>query len=155
VCFIKLLTHQDVYLVQTMNDGIIGVPRRFTLDNRDSLPQGWATDSRSILFVSNRNGKYELFRQGSQDSVPEKIASSPSGEIGSGNAVTTDRAWILYWETTGSAADEPKPPFRLKRQGVAGGPSKPIWSFPTPWEPQRIFPAQRLRAGQDLRPGVT
>jgi serine/threonine protein kinase len=130
VCFIKLLAHQDVYLAQTVNDGIIGVPRRFTLDNRDSLPEGWETDSRSILFVSNRSGKYELFRQGLQDNVPEKVASGLSGEIGSGNAVTADRAWILYWEAAGSAADEPKPSFRLKRQGVAGGPSETILELP-------------------------
>lgn len=130
VCFIKLHTNQDVYLAQTMNDGIVGVPRRFTLDNHNSLPEGWETDSRSILFVSNRNGKFELFRQGLQDNVPEKIVSSPSGEIGSGNAVTADRAWILYWEATGSAADEPKPPFRLKRVAIAGGPSETVLELP-------------------------
>ena len=37
-------------------------PRRLTLDTNESLATAWTADSKAVLFVSNRNGTWRLFK---------------------------------------------------------------------------------------------
>ncbi len=37
--------------------------RRLTLDERTSYPHAWTSDSRAVIFESNRNGNFDLFKQ--------------------------------------------------------------------------------------------
>jgi Tol biopolymer transport system component len=48
-------------------------PRRLTLDDSGNVASAWSADSRSILFVSNRNGRWKLFRQGIDQVTPEVL----------------------------------------------------------------------------------
>jgi eukaryotic-like serine/threonine-protein kinase len=89
--------HQDVYVGQVEQRPVsLRTPRRFTLDNHDNYAPHWTPDSRDILFVSNRNGRSELFRQGLNDTIPERIVSSAGGQV-SGYEITSDASSILYW----------------------------------------------------------
>lgn len=122
--------HQDVYLTE-LHDGELKAPHRFTLDNRDSFPELWTHDSQSILFVSNRNGRNELFKQGLNDSVPQKMESNTTEEIGFGNAFTADGKWLLFWQgPPRSSRPPPQLPIRLMRQEIGGGAPEQLVEMP-------------------------
>jgi len=136
LAFSKERSHQDVYVGDWERE-TFKTPRRLTLDEHDSVPQAWFPDGRTILFSSDRTGKYELFRQGLNDSIPEKISSSMIGDDeNSGADISPDGAWILYWATSQSASkpesDSNRHPLRLMRQPVTGGPPEPVMEVPSP-----------------------
>jgi Tol biopolymer transport system component len=122
--------HNDVY-VADVQAGKLKTPRRFTLDNHNSAPDLWTLDSQNVLFVSNRNGKSELFKQRLNDSVPQKLESSTSADIGSGNGLTPDGEWLLFWENpTRSSKEQSLLPVRLMRQQTGGGPVEQVLEMP-------------------------
>jgi hypothetical protein len=55
--------------------------RRLTLDERTSYPHAWTADSRAVIFESNRNGSFDLFRQNIDERTPEIIVASPATEM--------------------------------------------------------------------------
>jgi eukaryotic-like serine/threonine-protein kinase len=149
--FTKGRIHQDIY-VGELNRGTLTAVRRFTLDNNDSFPHAWMPDSRSILFESNRNGKLEIFRQGLNDSVPERIVSSAVGDAGSGycwfcsgSGLSPDGAWILYLETPRSEGKERPPSVRIMRQPVTGGPPEMVLELPYSERRQTDFSCGSIR----------
>lgn len=122
--------HQDVYLAE-LQVGRLKTPQRFTLDNRDSFPELWARDSQSILYVSNRNGRNELFQQTLKDSVPKKMESSATDDIGYGNALTPDGKWLLFWEIPPQSSGKQHPlPVRLMRQQIGEGAPEQLVEMP-------------------------
>jgi serine/threonine protein kinase/dipeptidyl aminopeptidase/acylaminoacyl peptidase len=70
--------------------------RRFTFTDADEYPHAWTPDSRSIIFESYRNGNFDLFRQGidQSDAQPLVISNQPKALA----RVSPDRKWILYNE---------------------------------------------------------
>jgi DNA-binding winged helix-turn-helix (wHTH) protein/Tol biopolymer transport system component len=129
LAFTKIQMNQNVYIGELSRDGTLKAPHRFTLDNHNSIPDGWTLDNRSLLFVSNRNGRYELYKQGLNDSVPERLATNALGDIGSGNGPSPDGAWILYWEVRSAAPGARPSSSRLMRQPTAGGPSEAVFEL--------------------------
>ncbi len=128
VAFNKFRVSQNVYVAELDRNDTLKAPRRFTLDNHNSFPEQWMHDSHTLLLDSDRNGKYELFGQGLNDTIPQKIASSALGDVGSGSAPSPDGAWILYWDypsATGSAGAS-APPSRLMREPAVGGPPETV-----------------------------
>jgi serine/threonine protein kinase/Tol biopolymer transport system component len=121
LAYLKIRGNIDVYLAQINSNGSLGTPRRLTLDNHDSVPEAWTQDSHKIIFTSDRRGKFELFEQGVDDAVPQMIASSSSGELGSGDSLSPDGKWLVYWEIPSNT--DPTAPLqeRLMRQPVTGG----------------------------------
>jgi len=105
-------------------------PRRLTLDDRDSQLSWWTRDSKAVLFYSDRNGKTEIFQQGLNDTVPERLVS------GSAKAwcpqPSPDGGWLLYWEQDPPSATPgaPLPPVRLMRRPTAGGSPELVFQGP-------------------------
>ena len=125
-------SHHDVYLAE-LQAGKMKTPRRFTLENHDSSPDLWTRDSQNILFVSNRNGKNELFKQGLNDNVPQKLESSTIADIGTSNGLTPDGKWLLFWENpppSSEAEEHPQLPVRLMRQQIGGGLAEQVLEMP-------------------------
>jgi serine/threonine protein kinase/Tol biopolymer transport system component len=130
LAFVKMRANQDVYLGELDRGGsALEKPIRFTLDNRNSEPAAWAPDSRSLIFISDRNGKRELFRQRLNESVPERIASPAAGRI-EGAGLSPDGSWILYWESARPEGAAPPASVRLIRQPAAGGPPETVLDLP-------------------------
>ncbi len=139
LAFIKTRMNQDLYVGELERDfGALRTPRRFTLDTHDSLADTWMRDSRSLLFLSNRNGTWELFKQGLEDSVPEMIVSSAAGKLDDVGGLSPDGLWILYWQSARRDGTAPSASTRLMRQPIAGGPSEVIFDslrkFEEYWE---------------------
>jgi Tol biopolymer transport system component len=130
LAFVKRRSNQDVYIgeLDSTSDEIL-TPRRLTLDTHNSDPEAWTQDNRSFLFVSDRNGRRELFKQGPNDSVPERIVSSAAGEIGTAQW-SPDGSWLLYWEYERTEGEVPPSWARLMRQPSGGGPPETVLELP-------------------------
>jgi DNA-binding winged helix-turn-helix (wHTH) protein/Tol biopolymer transport system component len=96
--------------------------RRLTLDDRKDLPYGWTADSRSVLFISNRDGAFHVFRQGTDRTTAELV-------VGGENSVMIARMnpeqnAVMYLLSADSAYKTP--PYRLMEQPLAGGEPRKI-----------------------------
>ena len=117
----------DVYLSDLSPDGtFMKEPRRFTLDDRGSDARAWMRNSETILFDSQRNGKWEIFGQMVQESVAHMVIAS-SGNV-YGGVVSPDGSWFLYWESESTQGGRLLPTsgassasVRLMRQAIVGG----------------------------------
>ena len=71
--------------------------RRLTLDENENIPSAWTTDSKAVLFASDRNGTREIFKQAIDQPVAERLVSS--ADQLSQPRVTPDGSGILYIST--------------------------------------------------------
>jgi eukaryotic-like serine/threonine-protein kinase len=55
--------------------------RRLTLDDHTNYPHAWTADSRAVIFESNRNGNFDLFKQDIDRRTPETIVATPDTEM--------------------------------------------------------------------------
>jgi serine/threonine protein kinase/dipeptidyl aminopeptidase/acylaminoacyl peptidase len=118
---VKMSAQLDVYVGELSNKGrSLEKPQRFTLDERDDGPDIWMTDSRTLLFDSNRSGVYNIYRQDLQKQKPERLLGTPETEA-SGATLTSDGNWILYATRPKQKPDTPPGTFRLMRVPVSGG----------------------------------
>jgi len=51
--------------------------RRIILDERTNYPHAWTRDSRALIFESDRNGNFDLFKQYLDRPTPETIVATP------------------------------------------------------------------------------
>lgn len=68
--------------------------RRLTLDERTNNPHAWTADSREVIFESDRNGNYDLFRQAIDRRTPDTLVATPLTEILP--QMTQDGRFVLY-----------------------------------------------------------
>jgi DNA-binding winged helix-turn-helix (wHTH) protein/Tol biopolymer transport system component len=68
--------------------------RRLTVDEYSNSATAWTSDSKAVLFSSDRNGTYEIFRQEIDQASPERLATS--AEHLTLPRVTPDGSEILY-----------------------------------------------------------
>src|SRR5271167_68019 len=74
--FLNAKQQSDVYVGQLSDGGSeLKSPQRLTLDERNDWPGGWSPDGKAVLFYSNRNGSFDIFRQGVSERNPETIVS--------------------------------------------------------------------------------
>ncbi len=103
--FLKEDMQSDVYVGDLELNGtrLKSAPRRLTLDEHNDFPYAWTPDSKAVLFSSDRNGHYDLFKQKiDQDSAESVVADS---EYKTAPRLSPDGFWILYWSSApGSAA---------------------------------------------------
>src|SRR5262249_28363409 len=118
LAFHKLVTQSDVYVAELEAHGTrLRTPRRLTLDDRNDYPSAWTPDSRAVLFESDRNGAWTIYRQAiDQESAAPIVA-------GDQPRLSPDGAWILYLDRN---PDEPWPsaPVSLMRVPTSGGASQ-------------------------------
>jgi DNA-binding winged helix-turn-helix (wHTH) protein/Tol biopolymer transport system component len=87
--------HQpEVYVARVEAGNNIAEPQRLTLDDRGDLPFAWTSDSKQVIFVSQRAGPYSIFRQDMHETVPELVAK---GEPAAGiPRLTPDGRSVVY-----------------------------------------------------------
>jgi eukaryotic-like serine/threonine-protein kinase len=72
----------------------ITTPTRLTLSEGRNYPTAWTTDSKAVLFQSNRNGHWGIFKQLLNDDTAEPIATG--GEDAYKPRISPDGAWVVY-----------------------------------------------------------
>lgn len=116
LAIIRASKQADVYAATLAGDGSLNEPRRITLDDRDDRPTGWMPDGETLLFESNRNGTWDVFRQSLDAAAAEQVAAGPGDQFAAQSA--PGGGAILYWSSS-----EGVPDTRLMRVPAEGGPA--------------------------------
>jgi DNA-binding winged helix-turn-helix (wHTH) protein/Tol biopolymer transport system component len=117
--FLRNTIQPDVY-VSTLEAGgrELSSPRRLTLDDRDDYPFAWTPDNKYVLFVSNRDGPYHIFKQAMDQTEPELLVGGDMWAYLP--RLTPDGSSLLYYVSR-KMSDTPSP-VPLMRMPLAGGP---------------------------------
>jgi DNA-binding winged helix-turn-helix (wHTH) protein/Tol biopolymer transport system component len=93
-------------------------PRRITLDTNESLATAWTADSKAVLFVSDRNGTWKLFKQNIDETTAEVLVEGRSMRF---PRLSADGSEVLY--LVDPEPGDQSPPASLMAKPLAGGPS--------------------------------
>jgi Tol biopolymer transport system component len=76
--FLKANFQSNVYVAELEAGGTkLTTPRRLTLDERNDWPTAWTSDSRAVLFWSDRNGPNQVFKQNIDREAAETVVAGP------------------------------------------------------------------------------
>jgi len=115
LAFLRGSTHYTVDVADLLAGGTrVANKRHFTLDESESYPQSWTTDSRTLIFTSNRSGEDGIYRQALVETTAQIISKGSFRDT----VVSPDGKWIF-------AIPYPRPnpnvPEQLFRISAAGG----------------------------------
>lgn len=91
----------------------LSTPRRLTLSSGREHPVGWTQDSKAIVFVSNSNGTWGIFKQQEGEEAAHVVLKRLESSVQA--RMSPDRKWVLYQEFTGLTSG------RLMRVPASGG----------------------------------
>jgi serine/threonine protein kinase/Tol biopolymer transport system component len=118
LAFLKTAFQRQIYVGELGGGGTrMNPPRRLTNDEADHEPNAWTPDSQAVLFQSDRNGKWGIFKQ--QINADEAQAVIVGQQDAVHPRISADGEWILYQESPKGAG--PSTPVRLMRFAIAGG----------------------------------
>ena len=131
--FLNERRQSDVYLGELANGGNeLKPPQRLTLDDRIDWPGGWSLDGKTVYFYSDRNGTFDIFKQGANDRNAEPVVSG--NEEKWAPQISPDGIWLIYMQWPKAAEGAPVPPGKLMRVPIAGGPSEAVMDIKgKPW----------------------
>jgi DNA-binding winged helix-turn-helix (wHTH) protein/Tol biopolymer transport system component len=119
IIYAKSYLNPGIYVSEVNSgDKQLSNPRRLTLDNWRDYPFSWTADSKAVLFSSDRDGTFHIFKQQLDQSAPELLIGG--NEETSLPRLAPDNASILFevWPTLG----KPETPRRVMRVPASGGP---------------------------------
>jgi Tol biopolymer transport system component len=121
--FNRALSQLDVYIAQVHANGAkIDEPRRLTLDDADDLPFDWDPDNQTVLFMSNRTGNINIFRQKMNESLAEMIVlGNEEKTICRLNPDGTEILYLVPVYGGGSSSSSEVVATRLMRAPIGGG----------------------------------
>jgi Tol biopolymer transport system component len=131
--FLNRRAQSDVYLGQLSSGGDeMKTPQRLTLDDRIDWPGGWSLDGKTVFLYSDRNGSFDIFKQGINDRSAESVVTD--NEEKWAPQVSPDGKWVLYMQWPKVAESAPVPAGKLMRVPIAGGPSETVMGIKgKPW----------------------
>lgn len=116
----KGYSQSDVYVAELeSNRQKLKPEHRLTLDTRSDLPSSWTREGKEILFFSDRNGTFNIFKQSQSSQDAELIVRGK--EDARSPQLTADGRWLLYtvWPDR-----QQKGPVRIMRTAPSGGASE-------------------------------
>jgi Tol biopolymer transport system component len=94
-------------------------PRRLTLEDSGDYPGHWTPDSTAILFHSDRNDTWGIYKQALDQTTAQAIVTGP--DYKRWPVVSPDGSWILYLSSA-TARVGATTPVRILRVSTSGGP---------------------------------
>jgi Tol biopolymer transport system component len=120
LAFFRQAVEPDVYVADLeLNGAKLTALRRLTLDERADFPYSWTPDSKSVIFTSDRNGTFNVFRQGVHDAEPEVLIRAREDLAVPRLSPDGNSLIYLIAPSTGASAASNS---RLMRVPLAGGP---------------------------------
>jgi Tol biopolymer transport system component/DNA-binding winged helix-turn-helix (wHTH) protein len=111
----------DIYIAEIgAQDSRLSAPRRFTRDEREDWPSSWTPDSKTVLFISERDGPAHIFKQSINETMPDLLVGG--NDIVRAPRLAPDGLSALYGVR--AKPDEPHDNLRVMRVPVSGGPSQ-------------------------------
>ena len=125
--FIRAKPQVDVYVAEfSAKEPRLSTPRRLTFDEADDLPFDWTPDNKAVLFISNRTGTDNIFRQRMDATSAEMLVFG--SEKRSVSRLNPDGTQILYLVPTNPSDNSQ--PVRLMRAPINGGPPQIVLEAP-------------------------
>jgi len=121
IAYMKYSLNPDVYITELNADGTrLGPQERLTLDQRRDYPFAWTPDSKTVVFASDRDGLFHVFKQRLDQSVPELLVGGNDAAMGP--RLTPDNSSVLYviWPKLGESTLAS----RLMEVPLSGGPPR-------------------------------
>jgi serine/threonine protein kinase len=109
-------TLHDVYVAELQKNGAMSVPRRLTLEDSNDYPLDWTPDSKAVIFVSDRSGIFNIFKQPIDEPVAVPMTTGPNVNIMA--RVSPDGRWLVYMSRHPGFV----PTANLMRVPINGGP---------------------------------
>jgi DNA-binding winged helix-turn-helix (wHTH) protein/Tol biopolymer transport system component len=119
----KYSVNPDVYVAEINSTGTrLSTPKQLTLDERRDFPFSWTPDSKAVLFASDRDGIYHIFKQQIDEMVPELMVGGDEQTVAP--RLAPDNSSVLYviWPRLGEASVRG----RVMRVPLSGGPSQTV-----------------------------
>jgi len=127
LAFNRTKPQADIYVAEFSPKGPrLGTPRQLTFDEADDLPFDWTTDNKAVLFISNRTGTENIFKQRMDETSAEMFASD--GEKKAMCRLSPDGTQILY--TVSANSSDHLGPVRLMRAPIDNGPPQIVLEAP-------------------------
>jgi DNA-binding winged helix-turn-helix (wHTH) protein/Tol biopolymer transport system component len=135
ITYLKGVPQPDVYVAEVKRPGSISEPQRLTFEEHKDIPYDWTPDNREIIFASDRAGTLSIYKQSTDQPVPDLLVRSnrPLMEP----RLSPDGTQIIYVERPNWGENEP--PTSLMRTPLVGG------------APQRILEAKWITNQQCAR----
>jgi len=135
LAFLRETLQRDVYVTDLSDNGTkLSPPRLLTLDERQDFPYDWTADSKAVLFISDRDGAYHIFRQNIDQATAELMVGGDE-DLGSAR-LSPDHQWIIYLQLASRgymqlpSGGDPSMTSKLMRVPVNGGPPQLILQAP-------------------------
>jgi serine/threonine protein kinase len=123
LAFVKEHRVLGVYVGELQGNGSRLVnPRRLTLSDSQDNAYAWTPDSKSVLFDSNRNGTWDIFKQSLDQRTAEMLVAGPGGSIRP--AMSPDGVSVLY--LVPPADNAYRQPHKIMRVALSGGPPQSL-----------------------------
>jgi len=152
LAFLKGTSQADVFVGKLEAYGTrLKMPRRLTLDDRNDFPSAWTPDSQSVLFFSDRNGKWDIFKQALDKRTAEALIEGLQNYVMP--RVSADGAWIFYHASLKSDLYSWSEPGNLMRVPLAGGPPQLVRYEPSLFDIRCARPPARLCVLSERGPG--
>jgi len=120
--FQKSTMHVNV-LIGELQDGNTKLtpPQKLTLSEGFNYPGAWTSDSKAVIFISDRNGHWGIYKQGLNRDFAETLVTS---DLDLWGRTSPDGTWLLYYSSpdANSPSQGSPTPLRLMRMPVTGGP---------------------------------
>jgi Tol biopolymer transport system component/tRNA A-37 threonylcarbamoyl transferase component Bud32 len=127
LAFLKRTAESDVYVGELeARDTRLKAIYRLTLNERNDWPVDWTADGKSVVFWSDRNGTWDLFKQGLNEDSPELLPGGPEPKWYS--HFSPGGSWFLYMALPKAEPPYRFTPVRLMRVPASGGPSHSVLS---------------------------
>jgi len=118
--FLKWIGHSSNHVVDLEADGNrIANPRHFAPSEGYDFPLDWTPDGKQVVFKSNRNGHFEIFRQSLDGDTAEMILTESIDDADA--RVSPDGNWLIYLALT---MEDVAGPLKVMRVPLGGGPSQ-------------------------------
>jgi eukaryotic-like serine/threonine-protein kinase len=133
LAFLRWASHFTIYMAELDASGTRVVSsRHFTLNESRDFPGAWTPDGKALIFVSDRGGRFGVYKQPLNEDTAQPLATPEEGVRDP--AVTPDGKWVLYFVHRGNPAgtgnrSKPEP---LMRVPIGGGPSEQVLSAVRP-----------------------
>jgi len=120
--FLRLTAKAHVYVGELDSKGThLNNTRRLTFDEHFEWPERWTPDSRAVVFWSDRNGRWDIFKQTlDKDETAELLPLGSEPKYYS--SFSSDGHWILYLALPEERLPGGSVPVRIMRVPVSGGP---------------------------------
>ena len=123
LAYFRFAKEPDIFITDLEDHGTrFGETRQLTFDDRSDFPYDWTRDNQAVLFTSNRNGAFNIFKQKIDELEPEILLRSQQDVTIS--RISPDGTTVLY--LVPPAPGDTNKNSRLMRIPLAGGPPQQV-----------------------------